>query len=87
VIDTQVGELGYLRTPLVHGERSVLRVAQNKPATNSWILRFTGRRHKNITAVALANKNARVAWAPTLELPLLRLMAQPPAPSRQGGLS
>ncbi len=57
------GDTYLRRTLLVYGARSVLRVAQNKPATNVWILKLTGRRHKNIAAVALANKNARIAWA------------------------
>ena len=53
----------YLRTLLVHGARAVLRVAENRPAANGWVLKLAARRHKNIAAVALANKNARIAWA------------------------
>jgi transposase len=52
----------YLRTLLIHGARAVLRYAENKPA-NSWINRMLERRNKNIVAVALANKNARIVWA------------------------
>ena len=54
----------YLRTLLVHGARSVIRVAESKTTpTDRWSTEILGRRHKNIAAVARANKNARVAWA------------------------
>jgi transposase len=55
---------GYLRTLLVHGARAVLRVAERKPGYEaSWLAGLLKRRHPNIAAVALANKNARVVWA------------------------
>jgi transposase len=54
----------YLRTLLVHGARSVIRVAERKADKHqNWLHRVMGRRHKNIAAVALANKNARTVWA------------------------
>jgi transposase len=54
----------YLRTLLIHGARSALRVAARKGDPRSrWAINVGGRRHKNIAAVALANKNARIAWA------------------------
>jgi len=54
----------YLRTLLIHGARSVVRVAERKVAAgDSWIKRLLGRRNPNIAAVALANKNARTVWA------------------------
>jgi transposase len=54
----------YLRTLLIHGARSVTRVAARKTDPRSqWIDRISQRRHANIAAVALANKNARIAWA------------------------
>lgn len=54
----------YLRTLMIHGARSVIRVAQSKTTpTDSWSTAMLGRRHKNVAAVARANKNARVAWA------------------------
>ena len=54
----------YLRMLLVHGARAVIRVAEKKPGyADSWLARLIGRRHPNITAVALANKNARIVWA------------------------
>ena len=55
---------GYLRTLLVHGARSVLRVAERKAGyATSWIAALVKRRHPNVVAVALANKNARIVWA------------------------
>ena len=54
----------YLRTLLIHGARSVIRVAAGKTnQTNSWLINLLERRHKNVAAVALANKNARIVWA------------------------
>jgi transposase len=53
----------YLRTLLIHGARSVIRIAENKPNANSWIKKLLARRNKNVAAVALANKNARTIWA------------------------
>ncbi len=54
----------YLRTLLIHGARSVIRTTANKTDPRSrWISAVAARRHKNVAAVALANKNARIAWA------------------------
>jgi len=54
----------YLRTLLIHGARAVIRVAERKAQhTGSWLAGVLERRHKNIAAVALANKNARTVWA------------------------
>ena len=54
----------YLRTLLVHGARSVTRIAERKSTpTDQWSTALLARRHKNIAAVARANKNARIAWA------------------------
>jgi len=54
----------YLRTLLIHGARSALRVAARKGDPRSrWVVSVGGRCHRNIAAVALANKNARIAWA------------------------
>lgn len=53
----------YLRTLLIHGARSVIRVAESKAEPDSWIRKLMTRRNKNVAAVALANKNARVIWA------------------------
>ena len=54
----------YLRTLLIHGARAVVRhVARRTDVSNDWLKRLLIRRNKNIAAVALANKNARIAWA------------------------
>jgi transposase len=54
----------YLRTLLIHGARSVIRVAERKPSyAGSWLSTLLARRSPNVAAVALANKNARIAWA------------------------
>ncbi len=53
----------YLRTLLVHGARATLRWARLKTDRRSkWSRALMERRGKNKTAVALANKNARIAW-------------------------
>lgn len=54
----------YLRTLLIHGGRTVVRVAgKYQDRRNKWITELDKRRGKNISAVAVANKNARIAWA------------------------
>ena len=54
----------YLRTLLIHGGRTVVRVAdKHDDRRNNWIKKLDQRRGKNISAVAVANKNARIAWA------------------------
>ena len=54
----------YLRSLLIHGGRSVVRVAdKHNDKRNQWIQQLDKRRGKNISAVAVANKNARIAWA------------------------
>jgi transposase len=54
----------YLRTLLIHGARSVLQHAARKTDRRSrWLQGLMARRNHNIAAVALANKNARIAWA------------------------
>jgi len=54
----------YLRTLMVHGARSVVRVAPNKQTpTDGWTNEMSTRRHMNVVSVARANKNARIAWA------------------------
>lgn len=52
-----------LRTLLIRGARSALYAARNKDNPRSlWLQRLKARRGSNIAAVALANKNARIAW-------------------------
>ena len=54
----------YLRTLLIHGARSAILAAKNKvDNTNGWLTNLLKRRHPNIAAVALANKNVRTVWA------------------------
>jgi transposase len=54
----------YLRTLLIHGVRSVVRVAKNKSSpTDKWTNEMLNRRHQNVASVARANKNARIVWA------------------------
>ena len=54
----------YLRTLLIHGARSAILAAQRKSEnTNVWLANLLKRRHPNIAAVALANKNVRTVWA------------------------
>lgn len=53
----------YLRTLLIHGARAVIRFANNKAEPDTWLRNLLTRRNKNVAAVALANKNARIVWA------------------------
>ena len=54
----------YLRKLLVHGARATLRWARTKTDSRSqWIRGLLERRGWNRTAVAVANKNARIVWA------------------------
>lgn len=54
----------YLRTLMIHGARTVVRVAHKyEDQRNQWVSAIDQRRGKNISAVAVANKNARIAWA------------------------
>jgi transposase len=50
----------YLRTLLIHGARSVIAQAKDKPR---WVEQLLARRPLNVVVVALANKMARTAWA------------------------
>jgi transposase len=54
----------YLRRLLVHGARSVcLHLHRQRHALGRWIEALERRAHRNVVAVALANKLARIAWA------------------------
>ena len=54
----------YLRKLLVHGARATLRwVGLKTDRRSQWLRGLIERRGKNKAAVALANKNARIAWA------------------------
>jgi transposase len=49
----------YLRTLLIHGARAALQ----HQSSERWGAALAERRNKNLAAVALANKNARIVWA------------------------
>ena len=54
----------YLCTLLIHGARATVPHARRKTdARSRWILSLEKRRGKNIAAVTIANKNARIAGA------------------------
>jgi transposase len=53
----------YLRTLFIHGARAALRHLSSLPASRrDWATRLLQRRGRNKAAVALAAKNARIAW-------------------------
>jgi transposase len=53
-----------LRTLLIHGTRSTLRLTANKDDSKSrWAEALKARSCNNVAAVALAAKNARIIWA------------------------
>ncbi len=55
-----------LRSLLIHGGRSVVRSAalQKHPTKRTqWVLDLAARRGFNVACVAVANKNARIAWS------------------------
>jgi len=53
----------YLRTLLIHGARAVVSRIKQRPDAAPWLQALLQRRHANVATVALANKNARIAWA------------------------
>jgi transposase len=54
----------YVRTLLVHGARSVMRLCPSKTDPLSrWAINLAERQHQNKVIVAIANKMARMAWA------------------------
>lgn len=54
----------YLRSLLIHGARAVVKVANKKTDMRSlWIKQLVDRCGMNKAVVAVANKNARIAWA------------------------
>lgn len=53
----------YLQTMLVQGSRAVLRfLAKRNDRQRRWLQRLMLRCHKNVVAIALANKIARICW-------------------------
>jgi len=68
----------YLRTLLIHGGRTVVRVAHKyQDRRNRWINEIDQRRGKNISAVAVANKNARITWALLSKKTTYQVQAEP----------
>ena len=53
----------YLRQLLVVGAVAVIRYAARHGTRRPWLVRLLARRTPKVAAVALANKNARMAWA------------------------
>jgi len=54
---------GYLRRLLVVGATAVIRMTRKNAKGEGWLVRLLERKPAKITAVALANKTARIAWA------------------------
>jgi len=53
----------YLRWLLVAGAMSVIRQAKRRGTTVPWLAHIIANKPTKVAAVALANKNARIAWA------------------------
>jgi transposase len=54
---------GYLRRQLMHGARSLVRVAAGRERQPwAWINGLLARRHFNVVVAAVANKLARIIW-------------------------
>jgi transposase len=54
---------GYLRRQLMHGARSLVRIAKGRETSlYAWINRLLDRRHFNVVVAAVANKLARWIW-------------------------
>src|SRR5215471_11868518 len=53
----------YLRMLLIHGARSAILASKRRAKVDPWLAGLLERRHPNIAAVALANKNVRTVWA------------------------
>ena len=55
---------GYLRRLFIHGARAViLHAKRDRDSLGRWIEQLERRAHRNVVALALANKLARIAWA------------------------
>ena len=54
----------YLRRLFVQGARAVLQFREKQSSgLSAWLAQLASRTHRNVAAVALANKLARMAWA------------------------
>ena len=52
----------YLRALLVSGAMAVVRQARTYPDKHAWVASLLARMSAKQAAIALANKNARIAW-------------------------
>jgi transposase len=71
----------YLRTLLIYGARAALGKVQRKQDPRSlWLTKVRERRHPNVVAVALANKNARTpgAYCPATRSMILNFRLEQP---------
>jgi hypothetical protein len=75
----------YLRTLLIHGGRALAQLASTRAErAGTWLGKLVARRHHNIAAVAMANKNARLAWHfSRLATPMSLVMSRHPRHSRR----
>lgn len=53
----------YLRTLMANGGRSVIIANGLKREPDPWLNKMLARRHYNVATIAMANRNARIAWA------------------------
>ena len=54
----------YLRTLLMHGVRTVVKIMEARPSSaDEWIGRLLLRRPVNVAVAAQANQTARIVWA------------------------
>lgn len=53
----------YLRTLMANGGRSVIVANRLKREPDPWLSKMLERRHYNVATIAMANRNARIAWA------------------------
>jgi transposase len=74
----------YLRMLLIHGARAAVRYAEQRTDPGgAWISRLKARRGPNVAAVAVANKNARVAWKLLSTGQSYRPLQPPPAANKE----
>jgi transposase len=54
----------YIRTLMIQGGQAAIRFSKNKSDARSlWINGLVAKKGRNVAAVAMANKNARIIWA------------------------
>ena len=70
----------YLRKLLIHGARAVMITRNNLGPPQRWAIKVALRSCPNKAAVALANKNARIAWKLLRSGESFRIIEPPPQP-------